>query len=180
MQHKKAISVKKHQVLWYTVKKMRKPRTVMKLRDEIASVLHEHWMREHKAGETDFERVTDKRFIKNLPSILPKTIRKEANGNVYIDIANTPYKSLSRDWQRENKLAASVVVRLLRVNRPLSQKYIGTVIHKHWLKRHPWARQDGVLNKPFSYLPKSEQHKDLNQFAVGLYVLQEHKRKQKK
>lgn len=97
---------------------------------------------------------------------LPDYVRINENGEYEIDIANTCYFNLSKDWQEENRLAGEVVARLVESGKDYTDAEVGEIIHNEWLARNSWAK-DGELGVPFAELPADEQEKDLVQYRIA-------------
>lgn len=134
---------------------------------EIATALHDNWRESLRVGEgeylPDVEETKDKEWIK-------------AHGSGQVDIANTNFEELPRDWQAENIAAARVVLGLLLegdghvwLHRDGEEERVGGIIHDAWVQRHPEAGAEG-LDVPFTELPWDQQDKDLDQAHIGMQV----------
>lgn len=100
----------------------------------------------------------------------------EAHGTDVVDIANTDFANLPKDWQAENVAAAGIVVDLLATfngNIDLSDEStrndVGDIVHTAWLARNEWAKGSD-LDVPFADLSAEEQAKDINQVSTALEV----------
>lgn len=126
---------------------------------ELASRAHEDWRATRKVEGSDtyaprIKKVRNRAWIANY------------NGQSYVDIANTPYKELPREWQAENKASAKIaveeVLRALAVGMPLDERFVERVaeaLHKGWVKRNGgWVPEE--LKKPYAELPEIEKEKD--------------------
>lgn len=146
--------------------------------EKLASALHEDWRKTRQQEDGLFEprikATKDEAWI-------------EAHGSDQVDIANTQYGDLPKDWQQENHDAAGVVVELIDnidesnksrdnlaalVEDTESDTYsaIGEEIHSAWLKRNEWAK-GGELDVPFESLPQVEKDKDIAQYLLGVNAL---------
>lgn len=101
------------------------------------------------------------------------------HGTDQVDIANTTFDKLPKDWQAENLAAAKVVEEIIygtegEIDLSDEETYneVGDKIHKAWLERNTWAA-GGELDVPFAELPKAEQDKDTDQMKIALEVLKE-------
>ena len=143
------------------------------LAEKVAEHLHSDWRKTRLKPDGTYEprwkTIKDRKFIEKLDNKnLPANIRITENG-YEIDIANSEYKDLSPDWQKENYEAGKVVAGLVIRNRTenLSYNDVGNEIHKEWLRRNTWAKNDEILSKPFEELPLEEKEKDVDQFRVA-------------
>lgn len=134
---------------------------------EIATALHDNWRESLRVGEggylPDVEETKDKEWIRT-------------HGSGQVDIANTNFEELPRDWQAENIAAARVVLGLLLegggyvwLHRDGEEERVGGIIHDAWVQRHPEAAAEG-LDVPFAELPWDQQDKDLDQAHIGMQV----------
>ncbi|HXY18202.1 MAG TPA: hypothetical protein VEH48_02155 [Candidatus Nitrosopolaris sp.] len=131
----------------------------------IASKFHENWRRTRLQEDGSYtpriKETTDKDWI-------------AAHGSNQVDIANTDYFGLPRDWQEENVAAARVIYDLVDNFRTRGMVVgmfenpapAGTRVHEEWLGRNQWAA-GGELDKPFVELPADEQAKDVEQVQIG-------------
>ena len=153
----------------------------MNLSEDVAFALHEQWrqtrLKDDGSYDPRWKKIKDEAFISKFEGVeLPRYVRKGENG-YEIDIANASYLQLSSDWQEENKEAAKVVAKMIESGISYSENEIknadeirnkiGSEIHNAWLERNSWAK-DGELGVPFKELPKEEQDKDIDQYAVAL------------
>lgn len=165
---------------------MKKTETTAKnLAFMIASELHEDWrktrLREDGTYEPRWKEVMDKKYVELRVDLehLPDNMRIN-EGVVEIDIANSHFIELSPDKQKENYEAALVCVDILFNKEAFSSiEQVGDKIHEEWLKRNEWGRNDPVLSKPFSELPKEEQDKDIDQFKIATTILEQVEKKMK-
>ncbi len=165
----------------------KKIREMIALYYKIADKLHEDWRMGYIQQNQDetgnypprWKKIKDKNFISKLdPNNLPSNIR--LNEGVYeIDIAHSPFERLSPDWQYENLEAAKIVACLairkgsvIEGEADLSLEEVGEIIHSAWLERNSWAKEDGVLSKPYVELPAVEQEKDIKQYKIALRTYQ--------
>ena len=136
--------------------------------EKIASALHEDWRKTRLQPDGTFE-----------PRV--KTTKDEAwikaHGTDQVDIANTSYKDLPKDWQAENGAAGKVIEGIISrhgghvdLNNEKTRLQVGEEIHAAWLSRNEYAK-GGPLDVPFKDLPPDEQAKDLDQITIGEKVL---------
>lgn len=136
--------------------------------DIVAGRLHDRWRAPRRLNGGGYEprikTTTDKAWARK-------------NGTDQVDIANTDYKRLPRDWQKENRDSADVAVRLLRDGERRgadlrSEKFMeeaGEEVHKAWLRRNgEWAPAEQKL--PYRQLSELEKEKDREvvRAALGL------------
>jgi phage portal protein BeeE len=138
--------------------------------EKIASAFHEDWRKTRLLADGSHEprakTTTDQAWIAK-------------HGTDQVDIANTRYADLPKDWQAENKAAADVVAGILArhggtvdLNDPKTREQVGEEIHQAWLSRPNNAyAKGGKLDVPFAQLPADEQDKDLDQVTVALKAL---------
>jgi hypothetical protein len=121
--------------------------------DALASHLHEEWRAPRRLKDGTFEprwkKTTD-----------PKYVRKHGED---VDIANTDYKDLPREWRYENEATARVVVEQIAGARKrkvdLDVEEASKNVHIAWLERNgEWAPPEQKL--PFEELSAEEQDKD--------------------
>lgn len=133
----------------------------------LASKFHEQWRADRLQDDGTFEprekQTKDAAWI-------------ERTGSDVVDIANTDFTDLPKDWQAENANAASVVVDLLAardgrvdLSDEPTRNEVGDIVHTAWLARNEWAR-GGELDVPFADLSDTEQAKDINQVSTALEV----------
>ncbi|MEV0195965.1 hypothetical protein [Nonomuraea sp. NPDC050691] len=126
--------------------------------DTVAGRLHDTWRASRRLPGGGYE-----------PRIKPTTdqawIRR--NGTDQVDIANTRYRDLPADWQKENKESATVAVRLVSDARKrgddlTSDEFMETAsekVHVAWLRRNgEWAPPEQQL--PYRELSHAEKEKD--------------------
>lgn len=124
---------------------------------ELASLLHDKWRASRKKEdgvfEPQIETTKDQTWI-------------ETHGTDQVDITNTNYADLPKDWQGENKASAEVAINEVWIakteNKSLNEAFIEQVshiIHQQWLERNgSWAPVE--QNKPYSELSDEEKDKD--------------------
>ncbi len=132
----------------------------------LASKFHEQWRSDRLQEDGTFEsreKTKDTAWI-------------EAHGTDVVDIANTDFANLPKDWQAENITAAGVVVDLLTafdgkvdLEDDATRNDVGDIVHTAWLARNEWAK-GGELDVPFADLSAEEQAKDINQVSTALEV----------
>lgn len=115
-----------------------------KLIIKLAKMMHEEWRetrrKDDNSFETHFKKTADTEWIKS------HTWAEE------VDIANTDFNELPKDWQEENLLSAKVAIEKIE-----DALYI---IHDKWLDRNDqWAAPEDKTQ--YSKLPKGEKVKDM-------------------
>jgi hypothetical protein len=126
--------------------------------DTLASRLHDDWRAPRLLKDGTFEprikTTTDSAWVSK-------------HGTDQVDIANTSYKNLPADWQKENKESASVAVRLIEDAKKggidtRSDNFIESAsskVHDAWLERNgEWAPAEQRL--PYTDLSEVEKAKD--------------------
>lgn len=133
----------------------------------LASKFHEQWRSDRLQEDGTFE--PREKSTKD-------TVWIEAHGTDVVDIANTDFADLPKDWQAENATAARVVVDLLtafngevNLSDESTRNNVGDIVHTAWLARNEWAK-GGELDVPFADLSAEEQAKDINQVSTALEV----------
>lgn len=137
----------------------------------LASQFHENWRKTRMNEQGEYE-----------PRIKPTTDNKwiESHGDAAtVDIANTPFEDLPKDWQAENRAAAEVVVDAIDrnkalygdfdLNKPHDRLAIMEEIHDMWLARNEWAK-GSELDVGVDDLSTAEQAKDLRQAEQALEI----------
>lgn len=125
----------------------------------IASKLHDLWREPRRLSDGLYK--FEPRW-KNTSD--PEWIVK--HGINRVDIANTAYYDLPRDWQKENLASAQVALEQincsLELEQPLDGEFIeaaSAVIHEEWLKRNgEYASAEQKL--PYFQLSEEEKEKD--------------------
>jgi len=130
---------------------LRTPQISAALVEEVATVCHEAWKRDHfamrGAGTPRWKATRDEAFIEahrarvGDPSV--PWLRLE-QGKLEVNIAALTYPQLPRDWQGENRATGEVVLQLLqgvtaRGGDPFSTEFMHTAtneIHAQWLERN--------------------------------------------
>lgn len=126
--------------------------------DAVADRLHEVWRAPRRlpgAGhEPRIKTTTDQAWARR-------------HGTDQVDIANTRYKDLPADWQKENKESATLAVRLVNDARkhgvdPKREEFMESAsksVHDAWLRRNgEWAPPEQKL--PYHKLSEVEKEKD--------------------
>ncbi|MEU4234125.1 hypothetical protein AB0F17_58465 [Nonomuraea sp. NPDC026600] len=126
--------------------------------DAVADRLHDAWRTPRRLPGGGYEprvkTTTDQAWIKR-------------RGTDEVDIANTRYKDLPADWQKENKESATVAVRLVDDARKhgadlKGEKFMESAsesVHDAWLRRNgEWAPPEQKL--PYHQLSQAEKEKD--------------------
>lgn len=126
--------------------------------DTVAGRLHDIWRAPRRLPGGGYEprikTTTDRAWI-------------ERHGADQLDIANTRYRDLPADWQKENKESATVAVRLVADARKRgvdldSEKFTEDAserVHDAWLQRNgAWAPPEQQL--PYRRLSEVEKEKD--------------------
>ena len=125
----------------------------------LASLIHEGWRKGRYNSETNsytprIKEVKDQKWI-------------TGNGGVSeIDIANTAFEKLPRDWQEENFLSAKAAIEKI--------DDILYLIHDHWLDRND---QYASLEQKTQYsrLPIGEKLKDISVLEEAIKMMKEEK-----
>jgi len=130
---------------------------------KMASQLHENWRATRLQADCSFsprlKTTTDSAWI------------SAHEGNNQVDIANTIFSELPRDWQRENYLAALTAL-ILVVNNPLATlEQLAAEIHDAWLERNGWAKNDLKLGLPYAELAEEEKDKDKAHITMAFALL---------
>jgi hypothetical protein len=133
--------------------------------------MHDEWRAPRRLPgggyEARIKKTSDQRWI-------------TSHGTDQVDIANTPYQDLPADWQRENKEAADVAVRLVRDCRrrgadPNSVEFIEAAssrVHDAWLRRNG-RRASPAQKVPYAELPEEEKAKDRVFVLMALDLFEE-------
>jgi len=110
----------------------------------LASRLHEEWRAKRKKEDGSFES--------RLKETKDALWTQSHAGQTEIDIANTAFADLPRDWQEENLLAAKVALEKL--------EDVLNLIHDRWLDRND-ENASPEQKTQYSRLPKGEKAKDI-------------------
>lgn len=134
---------------------------------KLGSKLHDSWRATRAIGDGKYE-----------PRI--KTTKDEAwikvHGTSEVDIANTCFEDLPKDWQGENLIAGNEAVDLafdMVVEDEIAPEKIeelSSKVHDSWLLRNEWAK-GGELDVPYVELPESEKAKDRDQILDAIDLL---------
>jgi hypothetical protein len=150
--------------LFAVVERKRSARTV----EKAAGRLHDQWRSARRLETGGYEprvkTTADASWI-------------DKHGTDQVDIANTRYKDLPADWQKENKASASVAVKIAADAREQgvdlrSSEFMESAsekVHIAWLERNgEWAPTDQKL--PYAELSEAEKEKDrvVVRTALGL------------
>ncbi len=102
--------------------------------NDLASLAHDDWRAPRKIeGKDSYEprikKVRDKEWI------------ERHEGKTEVDIANTPYSELPKEWQAENKASADIamneVIKAGEGHNPFDEKFVEHVadlLHQGWLE----------------------------------------------
>jgi hypothetical protein len=140
--------------LFAAVERKRSARTV----ERAAGRLHDHWRSPRRLTTGGYEprlkTTTDASWI-------------DRHGTDQVDIANTRWKELPADWQKENKASASVAVKVAADARKQGvdlrsgefMEFASEKVHIAWLERNgEWAPAEQRL--PYAELSEAEKEKD--------------------
>lgn len=139
---------------------------------ELSSLLYDEWRfsckKKDGSSEPRMEKTKDKEWI-------------ITHGTDDIDIANTSFVGLPRDWQRENRIAAEVAInevfRAVESGRNLDETFAeeaSAVVHNKWLERNS-ERASIEQKKLFEKLPENEKEKDRTQIRKAIEIFQLYK-----
>ena len=121
---------------------------------KLAKMMHEEWRQGRRKEDGSFEPRPKKTKDAEWTG-------KHA-GQDEIDIANTEFEELPRDWQEENLLSAKVAIEKIE-----EALYI---VHDKWLDRNDgFAQSDQKVQ--YSRLPKGEQLKDIVILEKALEIM---------
>lgn len=135
---------------------------------QLGSQLHDTWRASRKLEDGTFDpRIKTTKDVKYI----------ESQGTDQVDIANTDFSELPKDWQGENRAAAEVVMKLifdeLRNGGEFAPSFIeqaSAKVHDAWLERNgAWAPESQKL--PYEELSEEEKQKDRDQVLAGLKIL---------
>ena len=128
----------------------------------LASDLHEAWRNTKKKEDGTYE-----------PQIKKSTdeLWNEKHQTNIVDIANSKFEELPKNWQHENleaaKIAIDLVYNYVLCYEPITFEELETmaaIIHNEWLKRNSWVNDPNYGNPElavsYEYLSKEEQDKD--------------------
>lgn len=139
---------------------------------KLSSLLHSEWQSFHKqendSSEPRIERTKDKEWIR-------------IHGKDDVNITNTLFVELPKDWQSENRAAAGVAVnevfKAIENGRNLDKVFIeeaSAVVHDQWLKRNS-ERVPTEQKKLFEDLTEDEKEKDRAQIRKTIEIFQSYK-----
>ena|GEM_PF-5673423 len=106
------------------------------------------------------------------------------NGEVIMDIANTPFAELSPFWQRDNYMAGCAAIRSILTswsglmhNNPEVKKHVevavANAIHESWIARGNVGNRNKELETSYINLPLNEQTKDLEHLKMAKGLVNE-------
>lgn len=136
----------------------------------LGSELHNEWREPRKQEDGSYEprvkTTKDEEWIKE-------------KGKNEVDIANTSFENLPKDWQGENRIAAEIAIeellKAVDINRELDEEFIedaSNIIHEKWLERNgEWASEE--QKKPYAELSEEEKDKDRAQVKKAIEIFQE-------
>ncbi len=104
------------------------------------------------------------------------------NGNVFMDIANTPFTKLSPFWQYDNFMAGSCATRSVITNwdgitheNPQVREYVtvavANAIHESWIARGNVGDWNKDLETAYINLPMEEKDKDLVHYQMAVQMI---------
>ncbi len=125
-----------------------------KLIEELASGMHENWRERRKDKDGIYE--------KRIKSTNDEEWIAAHGGQTELDIANTNFVDLPRDWREENVASAKVAIEKLRD--------VLYLIHDFWLDRNS-ATASSEQRERYSMLPREEKKKDLDILGEAVEVL---------
>ena len=125
----------------------------------LASELHDEWRKPRWREES-------KDYEPRIKKTKDQAWSQAHNGEVEVDIANTPYEKLPSDWQIENKASAEAAIieveKAIKGGVALDESFVesaSSTLHDKWLERNGnWAPPE--QNKPYSELTEEEKEKD--------------------
>jgi hypothetical protein len=128
---------------------------VLELASKVASQLHGIWQENLKLVNGKFEP--------RLKIVQDKAWISKHDGLQRVDIANSNYIDLPREWQRENFLAAKsavlIIAKQLCENGLIDFEKAAALVHQEWLERNgTQARESQKL--AYNQLTESEKDKD--------------------
>lgn len=124
---------------------------------ELAGDFHDEWRESRRVEYGDFFE----------PRIKPTTDAEwvKEHGTDQVDIANTKYEDLPRDWQAENRAAAEAAFDAISKAKTVEEA--ASMIHDAWLERNgEWAEEHQKV--PYSELSEEEKEKDRAQALAAL------------
>jgi len=136
----------------------------------LGSELHNEWRETRKQEDGSYDprikTTKDEEWVKE-------------NGKNEVDIANTSFEDLPKDWQGENRIAAEVAIeevfKATDANRELDEEFIedaSNIIHEKWLERNgEWAPEE--QKKSYAELSEEEKDKDRAQVKKAIEIFQE-------
>ena len=139
---------------------------------ELSSLLCNEWRSSCKQKNGSFEprmeKTKDKEWIR-------------IHGTDGIDIASTSFAELPKDWQKENRIAAEIVMnevfRAVESGRSLNEVFVeeaSAVVHGKWLERNS-ERASIEQRKLFRELSENEKEKDRIQIRKAIEIFQSRK-----
>ncbi|MEQ4723234.1 hypothetical protein [Nonomuraea sp. B19D2] len=136
--------------------------------DKIANRFHDAWRAPRKLPDGTYKP-------RPKPTTDPVWIKK--HGTDQVDIANTRYRNLPTDWQRENRESARIGLQLVdearasgvdvRTERFMEEA--SSVVHDKWLVRNRnWASEE--QRRPYELLSEAEKEKDRDVIRMVLGI----------
>ena len=124
---------------------------------QLSSILHDDWRVPRKQEDGTFKSRTKK---------TKDNTWSEKHGTNEVDIANTDYVNLPKDWKSEYIISAEVamdeIYKAIENGQELNDGFVeqaSEVIHIKWLERNgSWAPAE--QNKPYAKLSDKEKGKD--------------------
>lgn len=159
----------KNKLLNFSDEKLKKNFEVEDVIQKIASIFHENWrnskLQKDGTYESVIEESSDEDWINR-------------HWTKKVDIANTKFEDLPKNWKYENLQAAKVVVELvyekIMAGKEITSDMIeemSKIVHTKWLERN-W-KEWSLKNQRVSYeqLSEEEKEKDRVQVEVAIQVI---------
>jgi len=133
---------------------------------ELKDKAYEIWVKWHEKWAEDFRNNNPEEKTREKNTTDKKWIEKNKTNTV--DILNTAFEELPRDWQGENLDAWNAVISLIdakiKLWHTLDIEKLSSEVHEDWMKRNPiedWKNEeDKAKYVPYSQL--SEELKELD------------------
>jgi len=146
--------LKEKEINLFNKKEQSLERQRQELMHALAARLHKEWrnLRFKKDGsfEPRHKKTKDKKWI------------EEHGGNDDIDIANTDFEDLPKDWQEENLLSAKVAIEKI--------EDVLYIIHDKWLDRNEEFAEENQKMQ-YSRLPNDEKIKDIEILEEAIKIM---------